>query len=46
MNTIDRNMFSDEVNINLDVFGTLMLQCVCHEVDGTYIIILDDGDTL
>ncbi|KAL5668218.1 hypothetical protein ACJX0J_020439, partial [Zea mays] len=29
MNTINRNMFSDEVNINLDV-------------DGTYIIILDD----
>jgi hypothetical protein len=38
-----RNTISNEVYINLDVFGVLMLHGVCGHVDNTHIVTEDNG---
>jgi hypothetical protein len=37
----DDNMFPDEVEVDLDMLGTLMLNGVAREVDGADIVAVD-----
>jgi len=41
MNLTKCNFFSNEVNIHLDMFGTLMIHGVSREVYGTYVVTID-----
>jgi hypothetical protein len=38
----DGDLFSDEVKINLHMFGVLMLNGVVGEVYGTYVVAVDE----
>jgi hypothetical protein len=41
-NLIDGDLFSDEVKINLHMLGALVLNGVAGEVNGTYVIAIDE----
>jgi hypothetical protein len=43
MDIADGNAFLDEVEIDLDMLGALMLNEVVGEVDGVDVVVVDEG---
>jgi hypothetical protein len=39
------DLFADKVNVNLDMFGASMMNRICHHVDCTHIVAINDSRT-